>query len=119
MAFTGTAVVTLVADNLVRITGLSLAGAAVGTIGLHENSGTPGVRLPASFKPKEYKNAEHEDVSLQASLEVTMVPVTSITTQVPIMVVKTGTKPADALITLTNTTTATTSALVEIYIRHH
>lgn len=119
MAFTGTAVVTQVADNLMRITGLGLAGAAAGTIGLFENSGSPGVRLPESFRPRPYVNGIDENVSLQDSLEITMVPVTSVTTLVPIKAVKTGTVPTDALITLTNTTVGTASAEVEIYVRHH
>ncbi len=118
MAFTGSAVVKQVADNLVRITGLSLAGAAAGTIGLHGNSGSPGVVLPAGFQPKPYVS-EGGPVSLQDSLEITMVPVTSIPTLVPIKAVKTGTDNTDFLFTLTNTTSGTASALVEIYIRHH
>jgi hypothetical protein len=119
MAFTGTAVVKQVADNLVRITGLSLAGGAAGTIALHEATVTPGVRLPAGFKPREYKNAEAADVALQDSLEVSMNVVSDVTTLVPVKAVKTGTKPDDATITLTNTTVGTASAQLEIYVRHH
>lgn len=119
MAFTGIAVVKQVADNLIRITGLSLAGGAAGTIALHEAVVAPGVRLPASFKPREYKNAEGDDVALQDSLEVSMNVVTPVNTLIPVEVVKTGTKPDDATITLTNTTVADASAELEIYIRHH
>jgi len=118
MAFTGTATVTLVADNLVRITGLSLAGAAAGTIALFE-AAAAGVNLPAAFKPRTYVSGVAEAVTLQDDIEVSMNVVTSVTTLVPIKVVKTGTTLANFLITLTNTTVATTSAGLEIYIRHH
>ena len=112
MAFTGVAVVTQVSDNLIRVTGLSLAGAAAGTIGLAEGAGE--VDLPASFKPRPFGTS-----SLIESIEVSMVPVTSVTTLVPIMVVKTGATLAAFLMTFTNTTAATASAEVEIYIRFH
>lgn len=117
MAFTGTAVVTQISDRLVRVTGLSLAGSAAGTISL--SGGTGQVLLPAGFKPTPYVNGEGQSVSLQAAIEVSLTPVTSITTLVPIMAVKTGTDPADFLITFTNTTSATASALQDIYIAFH
>jgi hypothetical protein len=118
MAFTGTATVVLVADNLVRITGLSLAGAAAGTISLAEGTGA-GVELPAAFKPRPYVSGDDSAVSLIDSVEVSMNVVTAVTTLVPITVVKTGTTLATFLITFTNTTVATASAGLEIYIRHH
>lgn len=117
MAFTGTATVKLVSDNLVRITGLSLAGAAVGTISLAEAAGAD-VECPAAFKPRTYKSTGGA-VSLQDAVEVTLIPVTTITTLVPIMVVKTGTTLTNFVITLTNTTAATVSAVQEIWIRFH
>lgn len=119
MAFTGTPVIKQVADNLVRITGLSLAGAAAGKIALHGSLEAGAVLLPEGFKPREYKNGEAQDVSLDDSIEISMVPVTSVTTLVPIKTVKTGTAPLTFLATLTNTTVATASAEVEIYVRHH
>ncbi len=112
MAFTGVAVITKVADNLCRITGLSLAGAASGTIGLAEGAGD--VDLPASFKPRRYGA-----VTLIQSIEVSYVPVTAVTTLVPISVVKSGATPAAFLITLANTTAATASAELEIWVRFH
>jgi hypothetical protein len=118
MAFTGAAVVTLVADNLVRITGLSLLGAAEGTIALDE-AVAAGVNLPAAFKPRRYVNGIATTVSLQDNIEISMVAVTAVTTLVPIQVVKTGSTLAGFLITMTNTTVATASAGLEIYIRHH
>lgn len=120
MAFTGTAVVTQVSDRKIRITGLSLAGSAVGTISL--SGGTGEVLMPGGFQPVPYSlpgASGPVTVALQDSVEVNLVPVTSITTLVPIEVVKTGTTPVDFLITLTNTTSATTSALQEIYIEFH
>lgn len=119
MAFTGSATVTLVADGLVRITGLSLAGAAAGTIGLFEKTVAAGVTLPAAFKPRTYVSANNTQVTLIDDIEITMNVVTSVTTLVPIQVVKTGTTPLDFVITMTNTTVATASAGLEIYIRHH
>ncbi len=119
MAFTGTATVKLVSDNLVRITGLSLAGAAAGTISLQEGVGAE-VECPAGFKPRTYKSSGNTSVSLQDAVEVNvLVAGLGVTTQVPIACVKTGTTVAGFLITLTNTTAATTSASLEIYVRFH
>jgi hypothetical protein len=47
MAWTGVPVVTSLGKNIVRITGVSLAGLAVGTIGLA--GGGSDIDLPASF----------------------------------------------------------------------
>lgn len=117
MAFTGSATVVQVSDRKVRVTGLSLAGSAAGTISLH--GGTGQVTLPAGFAPSPYTNSEGAVVAMQDSVEVSLVPVTAITTLVPISVVKTGTTPTDFLITLTNTTSATASAGQDIYIEFH
>lgn len=50
MAFTGTPTVKAVSDSRVRITGLVLAAAAAGTIGLHGDTGADA-QLPATFQP--------------------------------------------------------------------
>ncbi len=119
MAFTGSATVKLVSDSVVRITGLSLAGAASGTISLAEATGAD-VECPAAFKPRTYVSSGGVAVALQDAVEVlVLVGGLGVTTQVPIAVVKTGTTLAGFLITLTNTTAATASAALEIYIRFH
>jgi hypothetical protein len=118
MAFTGAPTVKLVTDTLVRITGISLAHSANGTIGLHGNSGAPGVRLPAAFKPESFRDDDGNLVSLQDAISVLMVRAGVEAVVVPISVVKTGTTDADFLITLTNTQDANDSASLEIYVRN-
>jgi hypothetical protein len=120
MAFTGSATVKQVSDRKVRITGLSLAGAASGTIGLHTHTGSaPGVTLPEGFQPEPYTNTEGEIVSLQDAIQVSMVPDTGVVTLVPIAVVKSGADDKTFLITLTNSTVGTASAEVEIFVEWH
>lgn len=91
----------------------------MGTIGLAEKTVAADVTLPAAFKPRKYVSGVNEAVTMQDAIEVVMNPTTSITTLVPVTVVKTGTLPTDFVITFTNTTVATTSAVLEIYIRFH
>lgn len=47
MAWTGTPVITSLGKSIVRITGVSLGGTAVGTIGL--NGGSGNISLPSNF----------------------------------------------------------------------
>jgi hypothetical protein len=113
MAFTGVAVVTKITDGLVRITGLSLAFGAAGTISLFEGAGT--VKLPdaCNWGPDG-------DVDLVEAIQVYMNPVTDVSNfAIPIRVVKTGTVPTTWLATLTNDAAATDSAGLEIYVRFH
>lgn len=107
MAFTGTAVVTKITDTLVRITGLSLAGAAAGTIGISGSAGT--VQLPDACEW-----GPQGDVTLSEAMQVTIVPVDAVTTLIPISVTKTDA----GVITLTNTSDDTNSAELEIYVRY-
>lgn len=119
MAFTGTATVVQVSGSIVRITGLSLAAGAAGTIGLFDNSGTPGVRLPASFQPKPYA-FNGQDVSLSDMIDVQeKAAAVGTATAIPVAVVKTGTVPADWVATLTNTHATTATPDLEIYVRIH
>jgi hypothetical protein len=121
MAFTGIAVVKQVADNLVRITGLSLAAeGAAGTIGLFEAAVAPGVRLPEGFKPRAFSRPG-PDVSLQDCVEVTFVYANGGATLEAISVVKTGTTPEDFVATLTNNAAVEggDSGELEIYVRYH
>ncbi len=116
MAFTGAATVKQVSDNLVRITGLSLAAAGdAGTIGLFGDA-TAGVQLPDGFNPSVYEH-NGADVSLADSLQVWCVPVTDVSNfGIPIRITKGG---APFQITLTNDSAATGSAELEIYVRYH
>lgn len=120
MAFTGTPVVKLVADGLVRITGISLGDLANGTIGLFEKTVAPGIRLPEAFKPRTYDRFG-PDVSLQDSIQVELVYVNTGIVQFPVKVVKTGTTPLDFVITLTNDAPVESGDTggLEIYVRFH
>ncbi len=121
MAFTGVAVVKQVADNLVRITGLSLVDGASGTIGLFEKAApAPDVRLPESFKPRAYASPVGADVSLADSIEVSVYPTAMGNTAIPINITKAGTQPTDFLVTLDAAAAAeTNTGALEIYVRHH
>jgi hypothetical protein len=121
MAFTGVAVVKQVADNLVRITGISLASAgASGTIGLFPKTVAPNVRLPEGLKAHA-DSRPSGDVSLQDSIQVEINNTSNAAVAQPIQVVKTGTKPEDFVITLTNNSAVEggDSGLLEIYVRWH
>lgn len=114
MAFTGSAVVEQIADSIVRITGVSLASGASGTIGLNQYGGSSGaadIELPAGFQPSNY-----DSVSLQDQVMVNSNPITSVATAIPVRVVKTGTKPLDFLITMTNDHGSLASPQLEIYV---
>ncbi len=118
MAFTGTPTVIPISDRIVRITGLSLAAGASGTIGLFTASGTPGVKTPQSFQPAVYEY-NTTSVGLQSSIEVTAQPAAvGVATAVPVSVVKTGTTNVDFLATLTNTSVVNSPDL-EIMVRFH
>ena len=114
MAFTGTPTVQLVNFNCVRITGVSLAGAASGTIGFSDKTVAPEVQLGLlpDWQPHELDGV----VSLQDKIDVKVNITTDVTTPVPISVVKTGTSHADFVITVHNDTAATASASLEIYV---
>jgi type VI secretion system secreted protein VgrG len=102
MPFRGTATVTEVSDGLVRITGLSLDGGALGTIGLQESLGSPDVRLPIPFKPRDYGSPLGPSiVTLQQSVQVWFNTILA-TAAVPISVQKGGTTPQDFKISLSN-----------------
>jgi len=127
MAFTGTPVVTLVSDGLVRIhigsgeeDAFSLAEGASGTITLAEATVAGDVSLPAAFKPRTYVNGTGDSVALQDSIQVELTYVDAGITTQPIRVVKTGTTPLNFLITLTNDSTAELASQgLEIYVRFH
>lgn len=120
MAFTGTAVVKQVADGIVRITGLSLAAGASGTIGLAGATGTtPGVTLPASFKTVHYTYGG-VNVPFADSIDVTALPAaTGVATAIPTAVVKSGTTVEDFRATITNTHGSLATPNLEIYVKNH
>ncbi len=120
MAFTGVAVVKQVAENVVRITGLSLAGAAAGTISLHK--GTGQVVLPrdcdqwAPYDDKFSTGKVEMDDAVQVYINRAGVEAVAV----PVQQVKTGgSDPTTFLITLTNSTAGTATAALEIYVRFH
>ncbi len=118
MAFTGTATVVQVSDRQVRISGLSLAGGANGTIGLSGATGTaPGVTLPAAFQAGVYDYGT-ANVALASSIRLSYNYVEATADEVPLTVAKTGTTAADFRITVTNNT-GSASSQVEMYVFYH
>ena len=116
MAFTGTPVVVQIADNLFRITGISLAAAATGTIGLVGGSGE--IDLPAPSWDR-YNNSLGQQIELDQSIQVTVVKAEAgLATTEAVAVVKTGDGPTDFLATLSNPDAAASGAL-EVYVRFH
>jgi len=104
MAFTGTPVVKQIADNKVRITGISLANGANGTIGLHGATGSPpGVTLPEAFKTMHY-DYDGVNVPFQDAISLT-INLTAGTGGLPVQA-KSGTTVGDFRITLTDSGSA-------------
>lgn len=116
MAFTGSATIVQVSDGLCRITGLSLAGGAAGTIGLHGKTVAPDVRLPAGFKPEAYSTPEGA-VALQDNVSCDVIKAAADTHGVSFTVAKTGTTDADFAITVTNDDGVNASPALEMYVR--
>lgn len=122
MAFTGVATVQMISTSIARITGVSLAGAASGTIALHTHAAGPDVLLPALFQPNEYTGPDGTKVDLIQSIDVSVKnAATGIATPVPIAVVKTETvnDTTTWLATITNLTVGTASPNLEIYVKFH
>ena len=112
MAFTGTAVYETVASNLVRITGLSLAAGASGTIGLF-GDGTADENLPDNFNPVDYG-----DVTVDEAVEVGITAVTAATTAEGASFVVTKTT-GPFQIDIAHLDGANASAEMEIFVRYH
>ena len=118
MAFTGAAVFQQVTDRCVRITGLSLAGAASGILGLFGSTVVGAVALPAAFKPRP-TTYNDTAVSLIELIRVNVLPMGSAqaATAVPLRVVKAGATQVLFSITFTNDdAAAATSDDLEIYV---
>ena len=124
MAFTGSAVIKQVSDGKFRVTGLSLAGGASGTISFEEGAGDVKIEPPGGWGPYKSSGEQGGAVSLQDAVECRVIPADAAATaavgsQRP-AVVKTGTKASDFLITLTNRNTGeVSSGGLEFYIEFH
>jgi hypothetical protein len=120
MAFTGSPVIKQVSDSIVRITGLSLAGSASGTIGLHTQTGTPpDVILPVAFQPHVYAYGNPgSDVTLADSIQLSVDATATLAVPNQFETTKSGTTVADFRITLHNTSGTATSGL-EMYVKFH
>jgi hypothetical protein len=111
MAFTGTAVVELIAGDLVRITGLSLGISANGTIGLFGDA-TADENLPDNFNPVPYA-----DVNLSDAIQV-LVQQDGSGTPLATMMLTVAKAESPFQITITNLIATATGGL-EIYVRYH
>lgn len=119
MAFTGTPVFQMISDRICRITGLTLAAATAGTIGLFGHTGSaPDVTLPEQFKPEHYAYLG-TDVPFAAFIDATVKPVATLANFSYPSVGKAGVGVADFRITVTNTFSTATSPSLEIYVKMH
>lgn len=115
MAFTGSPTIKKISANRVRITGLSLAAGASGTIGLEAGAGEVDVVMP-EWQPYETSGTHGGDVGLNEAIEVDVVSADAAGTATEdIAVVKAGATEALFLATLTNKDAAASGAL-EIYL---
>lgn len=109
MAFTGAAVIEKVSDRVVRVTGLSLAAAAVGTISLFEGAGE--VKLPDDFNPTPYS-----DVDLAEAIEVSFIKIATSVAALDVFVAKVA---SPFLATFTNDDGVNATSELEMYFRFH
>lgn len=118
MAFTGAAVFKVISGNKVRITGLSLAAAAAGTISLHNGNGE--VKLPASCKWDAFKNGEGHQVLPLEAIQASFQKVAADTHSVVVSQGKAGAAVdgSDFLVTLTNSDAANPCPGLEIYLEY-
>ena len=116
MAFTGTPVIQKISESKFRITGVSLAAAATGTIGLTQHPSAE-VQLEApQWDRYQTPGLQGGQVEVDAAVEVRITYVDAAgTTTEPVTVTKTGDSPVDFLATLTNRDAAASGEL-EIYV---
>jgi hypothetical protein len=110
MAWTGSATVKKVSDNLTRVTGLSLAASASGTIGLSGGTGDVDIVDQLDWQPLD-------GVTLQDAIWVTLTYGADVAgyDEEP-SIVKSGTTQADFLITFTNNDGDVATPALDIYI---
>lgn len=113
MAFTGAPVVQKVTDRCWRITGVSLAPGASGTV---QFSDAPILSGPAIVAPDWQPYSEDGLVSLQDMVQVDVKDAGAAAVASAISVVKAGSTHQDFVATLTNNGGATTPSL-EIYVQ--
>lgn len=121
MAFIGTPVVTQITDQVVRITGVSLANDTSGTIGLFGCLASPDIILPETFQVEPY-NYLGQDIGFQAAISVEAHPVSQLGHPGPIAVGKTGTTLQSFQISLAAGTLGDSEddpPGLEIWIRYH
>lgn len=117
MAFGGAATIQQVSDKIFRVTGLTLAGGASGTLSLPGGAGD--VKLTGdSAKWGAYKLQGAIAVGLQDAVQVAINHSADVATAIAYTITKAGTTNADFLITLKNAT-ATAGPAMEIYITYH
>lgn len=118
MPFTGAATIKKLSDSLYRITGLSLAPAATGTISLAEGAGQVEI-VGTGWTPYASEGTHGGEVTLNESIQVTVdVAEAGLAVTEPVSIVKAGTVPSNFLVTLANPDAAASGAL-EIYVRFH
>ena len=110
MAFTGAAVIKVLSGKAARITGLSLAAAAAGTISLHNGAGE--VKLPASCKWIAGVNAEGHEYLPTEAIKCTLNKLAADVNSVVVFLTKAGAEVdgSDFLLTLTNSDAANVCA---------
>jgi hypothetical protein len=121
MAFTGSATIVQISDRKIRITGLSLASLAVGTIVCSDvDVDIPGgaIRLPASFQPTAYSRPDGV-VGCDSSIEISLVPDAAVATAIPVEISKTGTNSNEWVASVTNNHGSLASPALEIWVEWH
>lgn len=114
--FNGTPILQQISPTELRITGITLSAEVEGTIGFAGSTGTPDIRLPASFEVPS-ATFESEAVPLRALVKVDINPESSGPfTNLPPSIEKTGEDEAEFLITITNTKVDETTQTLEIYL---
>ena len=118
MAFTGTATFAMITNSICRITGLSLLHGASGTISLA--AGTGDKKMPASFQAGAGEGPiAGTNFTMADAIECTVHNTGAGATNPVIAITKSGTVPADFLLTLANQDGANDGTALEIYVKFH
>lgn len=121
VGFQGVPTILQVSDRIVRITGLSLIPGDSGIITLFGGPivGGGNYALPEKFMTAPQYKYNNALVSLADAIGVSIVPITSVATAIPISIVKTGTKISNFEITFKNDHALTTSPQYEMLFKLH